>query len=100
VKTLDSTAPVGDYIREALPWAHGHQVKGLTDFIVAILERQTGNQAELARGMGNQEAAVKRLGRLIHNARLDPRPGPSAAGSGHHADSAPRESASGHRLDD
>ncbi len=57
----------------ALPWAHGHQINGMSDFIVAILERQTGNQAELARGMGNQEAAVKRLSRLNHNERLDPR---------------------------
>lgn len=48
-------------------------MKGLRDFIVAIIERQTGNQAELARGMGNQEAAVKRLSRLNHNERLDPR---------------------------
>ena len=38
----------------------------------AILERQTGNQAELARGQGNQEAGVKRLSRLLHNARLGP----------------------------
>jgi hypothetical protein len=64
---------VEEYIREALPWAHGHQVKGLSDFIVAIIERQTGIQAELVRGMGNQEAAVKRLSRLNHNERLDPR---------------------------
>ena len=62
-----------DYIRDVLPWAHGHQIKGLSDFIVEIIERQTGNQAELVRGMGNQEAAVKRLSRLIHNERLDPR---------------------------
>ena len=60
-------------MREALPQAHGHQIKGITDFIVAIIERQTGNQAELSRGMGNQEAAIKRLSRLIHNERLDPR---------------------------
>ncbi len=58
---------------EALPWAHGHQVKGISDFIVVIVKRQTGNQAELAGGMGNQEAAVKRLSRLTHNERLDPR---------------------------
>ena len=45
----------------------------MADYVEAILKRQTGNQAELSRGMGNQEAAVKRLGRLIHNARLDPR---------------------------
>jgi hypothetical protein len=38
----------------------------------AIIEKQTGNQAELARGLGNQEAGVKRLSRLLHNERLAP----------------------------
>ena len=38
----------------------------------AIIEKQSGNQAELARGLGNQEAAVKRLSRLLHNERLAP----------------------------
>jgi hypothetical protein len=38
----------------------------------AIIEKQTGKQAELARGLGNQEAAVKRLSRLLHNERLAP----------------------------
>jgi len=33
---------------------------------------QTGTQAALARTCGNQEAAVKRLARLIHNPRLAP----------------------------
>jgi hypothetical protein len=37
-----------------------------------IIEKQTGIQAELARGLGNQEAAVKRLSRLVHNERLAP----------------------------
>ncbi len=55
-----------------LPWAHGHQLKGITTFVGAIIEKQTGNQAELARGMGNQEAALKRLSRLLHNERLAP----------------------------
>jgi len=41
-------------------------------FVGAILEKQTGNQAELARGLGNQEAALKRLSRLLHNPRLAP----------------------------
>jgi Transposase DDE domain len=73
VKTTETTAPIEEYMREALPQAHGHQIKGITDFIAAIIERQTGNQAELSRGMGNQEAAVKRLSRLIHNERLNAR---------------------------
>jgi hypothetical protein len=38
----------------------------------ALIEKQTGTQAELARGLGNQEAAVKRLSRLLHNERLAP----------------------------
>lgn len=61
-----------DYITEVLPWAHGHQLKGITTFVGAIIEKQTGTQAALARGLGNQEAAVKRLSRLLHNERLAP----------------------------
>lgn len=62
---------IGQYIKELLPWAHGHQLKSIATFVVAIIEKQTGNQAELARTQGNQEAAVKRLSRLIHNQRLE-----------------------------
>ena len=64
---------ITDYIKEMLPWAHGHQVKALTTFVAAILEKQTGNQAALARTQGNQEAACKRLARLLHNPRLAPK---------------------------
>ena len=64
---------IEQYIRELLPWAHGHQVKSIATFVAAILEKQTGNQAELARTQGNQEAAIKRLSRLIHNERLNPK---------------------------
>jgi len=55
-----------------LLWAHGHQLKGITTLVEAILGQQTGNPAALARGWGNQEAAVKRLSRLRHNERLAP----------------------------
>ena len=61
-----------EYIAHVLPWAHGHQLKGITTFVGAILETQTATQAEVARGLGTQEAAVKRLSRLLHNARLAP----------------------------
>ncbi len=71
--TSESTTRLPDYIKELLPWAHGHQVKSIATFVAAILEKQTGNQAELARTQGNQEAAVKRLSRLIHNERLNPK---------------------------
>jgi hypothetical protein len=56
-----------------LPWAHGHQRKGIRDFVQAIIDPQTGCQAQLARRFGNQEAAAKRLSRLLHNERLEPR---------------------------
>src|SRR5581483_7516346 len=62
-----------DYIKEALPWAHGHQVKAITTFVAAIFEKQTGNQAQLARTQHNQEAGCKRLSRLLHNGRLPPK---------------------------
>lgn len=68
----DSTAPIEEYIGQVLPWAHGHQIKGISEFVKAIVERQTGVQAELVRGIGNQEAAVKRLSRLNHNERINP----------------------------
>lgn len=65
--------PLQDYITEVLPWAHGHQVKAITDYVAAIMDKQTGTQAALARGFGNQEAACKRLSRLLHNERLKPK---------------------------
>ena len=66
------TTRLMNYITAVLPWAHGHQLKGITTFVGTIIEKQTGTQAELARGLGNQEAAVKRLFRLLHNERLAP----------------------------
>jgi hypothetical protein len=66
------TTRLAEYIAHVLPWAHGHQLKGITTFVGAIIEKQTGNQAALARSLGNQEAGVKRLARLLHNERLAP----------------------------
>src|SRR5262249_5130422 len=62
-----------DYIVDMLPWAHGHHRKAIRDFVQAIIDQQTGCQAQLARSFGNQEAATKRLARLLPNARLEPR---------------------------
>jgi len=64
---------VEEFIKQMLPWAHGHQIKAITKFVLAIIEKQTGCQAELARTQGNQEAATKQLSRLIHNPRLKPK---------------------------
>lgn len=71
--TTNTTAPVDQYIRNAIPWGHGHQIKAMAVMIEAILEHQTGIQAGLVRSLGNQEAGQKQLSRLIHNKRLDPR---------------------------
>src|SRR6516225_7480122 len=68
-----ATTRLDDYIVAMLPWAHGHQRKAMRDFVQAIIDQQTGCQAQLARSFGNQEAATKRLSRLLHNERLDPR---------------------------
>jgi hypothetical protein len=61
-----------DSIKELLPWAHGHQRQAITTFVAAIITKQPGCQAELARTQGNQEAAVKRLSRRLQNERLKP----------------------------
>src|SRR5918912_130916 len=74
MRSQDSaTTRLDDYIVEMLPWAHGHQRKAIRDFVQAIIDQQTGCQAQLARRFGNQEAATKRLSRLLHNERLEPR---------------------------
>ena len=74
METQDSpTTRLDYYIEYMLPWAHGHQRKAIRDFVRAIIDQQTGCQAQLARSFGNQEAAAKRLSRLLHNERLEPR---------------------------
>jgi hypothetical protein len=73
MKTNSNLTRLDDYIKETLPWAHGHQLKAISAFVESIIETQTGCQAELARTQGNQEAACKRLSRLLHNQRLSPK---------------------------
>jgi hypothetical protein len=62
-----------DSIAFRLPWAHGHQRKAIGDFVAAILAQHTACQAQLARSLGQQAAAVKRVARLRHPARRAPR---------------------------
>src|SRR6266498_2176324 len=54
---------VEEFIKQIMPWAHGHQIKTITKFVLAIIDKQ----------QGNQEAAAKQLSRLIHNPRLKPK---------------------------
>lgn len=72
IKNENLATRLREYITELLPSAHGHQINAMVDMVEAIIEKQTANQAELARQFGNQEAATRRLGRLIHNPRLSP----------------------------
>src|SRR2546423_1799783 len=67
-----SATRLNEYITALLPWAHGHQLNAIADFVAAIIDKQTAKQAELARSFGNQEAATRRLSRLLHNPRLAP----------------------------
>ena len=71
-KNSDTTRTL-NYIKEVFPWLHGHQAKAMTALIEAILAKQTGNQAELARTQEDQEAGCKRFSRLIHNDRIEAR---------------------------
>ena len=74
MRSQDSrTTRLNDYITSMLPWAHGHQRKALGDFVAAILDQQSGCQAQLARAFGNQEAVAKRVSRLLHHERREPR---------------------------
>jgi hypothetical protein len=66
------TTRLGEYISLVLPDAHGHQLKAITDFVMAVVMVQSCCQATLARFFDNFEAASKRLFRLLHNTRLDP----------------------------
>jgi hypothetical protein len=66
------TTRLAEYIATVLPWAQGHQLQGIPPFVGALSEQQPGNQAALARSLGNQEAGVKRLARLLPNERLAP----------------------------
>ena len=65
------TTRLGEYISLVLPDAHGHQLKAITDFVMAVIMVQSCCQATLARFFDNFEAASKRLFRLLHNTRLD-----------------------------
>ena len=71
-KNSDSTRTL-NYIKETFPWLHGHTSKAMTAIVEAVLEKHTGNQAELARTQEQQEAGCKRFSRLIHDDKVDPR---------------------------
>lgn len=71
--TETTTAPLRAHLKRILPDLHGHQGKALALFVGAILYSATGNQAALARSVGNKEAAARRLTRLLHNERICPR---------------------------
>ena len=59
-----------DYTKNIVSQLHGHQIKGIADFVFAIIEQRTAVQAGLAAAFSNQEAAVKRIARLLQNRRI------------------------------
>ena len=72
-KKIISPTSLSDYIKEIVGQLHGHQIKGIADFVYAIIEQRTAVQAGLAEVFGNQEAASKRLARLLQNPRISPK---------------------------
>jgi hypothetical protein len=54
--TSKSPTRLQDHIKDLLPRAHGHQLKSIATFVASILEKQIGNQAELARTQGNTDS--------------------------------------------
>jgi transposase len=69
-KKIICPTSLSDYIKEIVGELHGHQIKGISDFVFAIIEQRTAVQAGLAEVFGNQEAAGKRLSRLLQNPRI------------------------------
>ena len=59
-----------DYTKNIVSKLHGHQIKGIADFVFAIIEQRTAVQAGLAEAFDNQEAASKRIARLLQNPRI------------------------------
>ena len=72
-KKIICPTSLSDYIKETVGKLHGHQIKGISDFVFAIIEQRTAVQAGLAEVFGNQEAAGKRIARLLQNPRIAPK---------------------------
>jgi hypothetical protein len=62
-----------NYIKDVAGKLHGHQIKAIAAVVFAIIEQRTAVQATLAEVLGNQEAACRRITRLLHNPRLPPK---------------------------
>ena len=69
-KKIVCPTSLSDYIKEIVGNLHGHQIKGIADFVFAIIEQRTAVQASLAEVFGNPEAAGKRIARLLQNSRI------------------------------
>ena len=71
-KKIICPTSLADYSKDMAGHLHGHQIKGIAAFVFAIIEQRTAVQAGLAAVFGNQEAASKRIARLLQNPRLAP----------------------------
>jgi hypothetical protein len=61
-----ATTRLDEYIVAMLPWAQGHQRQAIRNVVAAIIDQQTGCQAQLARSGGHQDAAASRF----HSSRV------------------------------
>jgi hypothetical protein len=51
---------------------HGHRRNGFADFVFAVILARSCCQAAIARQFDNEEAALKRLSRFLHNTAITP----------------------------
>lgn len=58
------------YVTALFPKMHGHRRNGFADFVFALILTRSCCQAKLARTFDNEEAALRRLGRFLHNEAL------------------------------
>jgi len=38
---------IEELIKRLTPWAHGHQIEAITNFVLAIINKQTGNSPDV-----------------------------------------------------
>ena len=57
---------VEELIKHLTPWAHGHQTKAITKFVLAIIDKQTGNSPDACRILDAFKAKLLSIGEMAY----------------------------------
>ena len=68
------------YVNALFPTMHGHRRNAVADFVFALILTKSCCQASIARKFDNEEAALKRLSRFLHNKGIKPEDTTQAVG--------------------